>query len=96
MENAISNAYQLMLDLRKLQNNVNHEFDIDQHNLAQAIRYLGTFYQEMAFYVIDLKKKEAEELEKTKIAKLKSRKSMRDLAEEKAEIEEIGRYYLGS
>ena len=97
MENTISDAYNLIQNLRKLQNDAGHNFDIDHHNLIQAIKHLGVFYQELVQAAIDDQKRiEVATDKKRKEDLIKRGKSLRQLAKEAQDAEDLRKYYLGS
>lgn len=47
METEIERMYNILQELRKLENNVNHEFNMDMANMRRGIRYLHMTYEEM-------------------------------------------------
>lgn len=95
MKTVISDAYNVIQSMKKLQNNVGFEFDVDQRNLAMAMRHLGEFYQELVYHAVECQKKEAiEKAAELKAALKKKSKSPEELKQDILEAEELRRYFL--
>ena len=78
MEKLISETYYILQNLKKLKNDVGHEFDLDHYNIIRTQRHLEAFYQELIQAMMEKQRKDSQDQQRERDNANESRRKRRD------------------